>query len=116
MRGDPPTTESEAQFGKRAARKLESVMVFLSKMEVAFAVTTRGCVVVPLTFTNPDLRVKVGDAVQLRGPTGCLNAHIRAIEWLTRGDDGCRFGFLLSEDIDCSRIPPDAEIWIEHSK
>jgi hypothetical protein len=90
-------------------------MVFLSKIEAAFSVPTRGCVIVPLAFTNPDLRVKAGDAVQLRGPNGCLNAHISAIEWLTRSSNGCHFSFLLSEDIDCSQIPTDAEIWVEPS-
>jgi hypothetical protein len=88
-------------------------MVFLSKIEGAFTVPTRGCVVVPVALTNPDLRVKAGDAVQLRGPNGCLDAHITAVEWLVRRDNGCRFGFLLSGNIDCSQIGSDAEIWIE---
>lgn len=96
--------------------KLESVMVFLSKVETAFTVPTRGCVVVPVAFTNPDLRVKAGDAVQLRGPNGCLDVHITAIEWLSRRDNECHFGFLLSENVDCAQITPDAEIWIEDSK
>jgi hypothetical protein len=90
------------------------MMVFLSKMEHAFSVTTRGCVVVPVALTDPDLRVKAGDAVQLRSANGTLDARVAGIEWLT-GRSGCRFGFLLSKDIDCSQIPPDAEIWVEKS-
>jgi len=89
-------------------------MVFLSKVEIAFSVPARGCVVVPVALTDPNLRVKAGDAVQLRGPNGCLDAHIGAVEWLTRRDEEGRFGFLLSEEVDCSKIGPDAEIWVEH--
>jgi hypothetical protein len=92
------------------------MMVFLSKMGAAFTVATRGCVIVPLAFTNPDLRVKAGDAVQLRSPTACLDAHIKAIERLTRRDNGVHVGFLLSEEVDCSQIPSGAEIWVEHSE
>ena len=104
------------RFGEVQPRKLDSVMVFLSKVETAFTVPTRGCVVVPFALTNPDLRVKAGDAVQLRGPNGCLDVHITAIEWLTRRDNGCHFGFLLSGNLDCTQIKPGAEIWVEDSR
>jgi hypothetical protein len=98
------------------SRKLKFVMVFLAKLESAFTVPGRGCVVVPVAPTNPDLRVKAGDVVQLRGANGCLDAHITAVEWLVRRDNGCRFGFLLSATIDCSQIVPDSEIWVGQSK
>jgi hypothetical protein len=88
------------------------MMVFLSKIEHAFMVTTRGCVIVPVALTDPNLRVRTGDAVQLRSANGTLDARVTAIEWITRRS-GCHFGFLLSKDLDCSQIPPDAEIWIE---
>lgn len=88
-------------------------MVFLSKVETVFAVPTRGCVVVPVALTSPNVRVKAGDAVQLRVQNACLDVHISAIEWLTRRGNGCHFGFLLSENVDCSQITPDAEIWVE---
>jgi hypothetical protein len=91
-------------------------MVLLSKIENAFTVRGRGCIVVPVALTNPDLRVRAGDAVQLRGPNLCLDAHVAAIEWITRRDNGCRFGFLLSGDIDCSQIGMNAEIWVEQPK
>ncbi len=68
-------------------RKLEFVMIFLAKIECAFTVPGRGCVVVPVALTNPDLRVRAGDVVQLRGANGCLDAKIAAIEWLTRRDN-----------------------------
>ena len=90
-------------------------MVFLSKVERAFFVQARGgCVVVPISY--PNLPVKAGDAVQLRGPNGCSDAHVRAVEYLIRRNKGCRWSFLLSGEINCSEIGPDTEIWVEQSK
>lgn len=87
-------------------------MVFLAKLESAFTVPGRGCVVVPAAVANPDLRIKAGDVVQLRGANGCPDAHIVAVEWLVRRDNGCHFGFLLSGTFDCSQIGLDTEIWV----
>ena len=55
--------------------------------------------------------------MQLRDANGCLDAQIIAVEWITRRDNGCRLGFLLAENTDCSQIGPDAEIWVvaDHS-
>jgi hypothetical protein len=100
----------------RVSVKLKPAMVFLSRIETAFSVPSRGCVVVPLALTDPDLRIKSGDVVQLRGPNGRLDARISAIERLTRRDKGCRLGLLLSGEIDCSQIGPDVEIWVEQTK
>lgn len=77
---------------------------------------TRGCVIVPVALTNPNVRVKPGDAVQLRSPNGCVDAYICAIERLVRDSAGYQFGFLLSGDLDCSAIPTDAEIWIDQNQ
>jgi hypothetical protein len=90
-------------------------MVFLSKIEVTFTVRTRGCVIVPVALTDPELRVRAGDAIQLRNHNFCLNARVKQIEWIT-GNQGLRFGFLLSEEVDESQIPREAEIWVENSK
>jgi hypothetical protein len=89
------------------------MMVFLSKIETAFTVPKRGCAIVPVALTDSDLRVKPGDAVQIRGPNGRLDARIGSIERLVRRDDGCCIAFLLLGEIDRSQIGPDAEIWIE---
>ena len=90
-------------------------MVFLSKVETAFNISSRGWVVVPVALTDPDIRVRAGDAVQLRGANGCWDGHISPVEWLTRHDGGCHFGFVLSGEIDCSDLGADAEIWIDES-
>lgn len=79
-------------------------------------VRTRGCVVVPVDLASSGVKVKAGDAIQLRGSNGCLDARISAIEWLVRRDNGCRFALLLSGDIDSSQIPEEAEIWIENKR
>jgi hypothetical protein len=91
-------------------------MVFLSKIELTFTVSTRGCIVVPVALTDPKLRVKAGDAIQLRGPSGCVNARIKQIEWLKGHPGLSRYGFLLSEDVNESQISPETEIWVENSK
>ena len=87
-------------------------MVFLSRLETAFTVPTRGCVIVPVALKNPDVRVKPGDAIQLRSPNGCVESYVIAVERLVRDSPGCHFGFLVSGDLDCSAIPAEAEIWI----
>jgi hypothetical protein len=92
-------------------------MVFFSKIESKFTVSSRGCVVVPVALTdNPELRVRAGDVIQFRSPSGCLDARIKQIEWLTRRPGLSHLGFLLSEEINESQIPLEAEIWVERSK
>jgi hypothetical protein len=89
-------------------------MVFLSKIEHIFTVPTLGCVIVPVTLV--ELQVSVGDAVQLRSPSGNLDAQITGIELIKQLSGPCRVGFLLSKGIGRSQIQPEAEIWIEKSK
>ena len=96
--------------------KLFSVMVFLSKVELTFTVPTRGCVVVPVALTDPELRVRTGDAIQLRSPGRCLDARIQQIEWIVRRPGPNCIGLLLSGEVDTSQIPPNAEIWVDNSK
>lgn len=91
-------------------------MVFLAKIETAFNVTSRGCVVVLAALTNPELRVRAGDAVQLRGRNGCGDTRVIAIERIQRQQKECCLGFLLSREIDCSGIGSDTEIWVEQPK
>jgi hypothetical protein len=91
-------------------------MVFLSKIEATFTVPTRGCVIVPVALTDPELRVKAGDVIQLRSPGGCVDARIKQIEWLTGFQGTSRFGFLLSEEVSHSQISLEAEIWIAKPK
>lgn len=91
-------------------------MLFLSKVDYAFNVPTRGCVVVPVGLTEPELRVRVGDAIQLRTSSGFLDGCIIGIEMIMQRSGPCRLGFLLSKGIDKSKIPQEAEIWIERAK
>jgi len=88
-------------------------MVFLSKIEDTFIITGRGCVVVPVALTNPDLRVQNGDAIQLRSPNGTrLDTHIVGIELIKPISGPCRVAFLLSKEVAKADVPPETEIWI----
>lgn len=89
-------------------------MVFLSNIEHVFTVPTRGCVIVPLAVTET---VAIGDTIQLRSGGACLDSRITGIEMITRQPGlPCKVGFLLSEEITKSQIPPGAEIWIRKAK
>ena len=101
---------SEYAVIRQSRRKLNFQMVFLSKLENAFAAPSRGCLIVPVALTNADVRAKPGDTIQLRSSKGCVEARISAIERLVRNSPGCQFGFLLSGDLNCSAIPADAEM------
>jgi len=96
----------------RAQVKLDSAMVFLSKIEGIFTVPTRGCVIVPAEFSNPGVRVKAGDRIQIRNANQHLNVEIASVEWLSR-PSGSHLAFLLPKEIELSQIPQEAEIWIE---
>ena len=102
--------QSSTSYGVNSSR-----MVFLSKLEAAFVVPTRGCVIGPAALTTPDFQVKPGGRIQLRSTNGCVGALIISVERLVRNSTGSQIGFLLLSDIDCSAIPSDAEIWIDQN-
>ena len=85
-------------------------MVLLSKIEHVFTVPTRGCVIVRIALTEQS--VSVGDLVQLRSPERNLEARTEGIEMIKQISGPCRVGFLLSNKINESQIPPEAEIWV----
>ena len=90
-------------------------MVFLSKVEHAFTIPGRGCVIVPVALT--DTTVHNGDALQLRSPSGTIReARILGIELIKQRSGPCRLGFLLSSDIVKEDAPPETEIWLSESK
>jgi translation elongation factor EF-Tu-like GTPase len=91
-------------------------MEFLSKIQDVFTVPTRGCVVVPIGSSDLRLRVHPGDAIQLRGANGSVDARVTQIEWIKQESGPGRVGFLLSKEIIKSQIPDQGEIWIESSK
>jgi len=85
-------------------------MVALSKIEHVFTVPTRGYVIVPVALNEQ--RVSIGDLVQLRSPERNPEARIVGIEMIKQISGPCRVGFLLSNEINKSQIPPEAEIWV----
>jgi hypothetical protein len=88
---------------------------FLSKIELVFTVQGSGCVIVPIGLTDPDLRVRVGDTVQLRSGTEKLDARIAGVELIEQSSGPCHVAFLLSSEIGKSQIHPEMEIWIGKS-
>lgn len=75
-----------------------------------FTVPTRGRVIVPIALTEQS--VSVGDLVQLRSPERNLDARIVGIEMIKQISGPYRVGFLLSNEISKSQIPPEAEIFL----
>lgn len=89
-------------------------MVFFSKVEAAFTVPTRGCVIVPVAVTST---VHIGDAIQLRSPHGdVIDTWIVGIELIKKLSGPCDVGFMLSKEVAKENVPLDTEIWINDSK
>jgi hypothetical protein len=80
-------------------------VVLLSKIEAAFTVPGRGCVIVPAEITS---RVHNGDTIRLRAASGnVIDAHIVGIERINTSGPS-RVGLLLSENVSKTDIPLDA--------
>jgi hypothetical protein len=73
-------------------------VLLIAKVESFFTLTGRGAVIVPIWLS--DLRVKVGDPVQLRSPNGRVkDTRIAGVELLKPTNGECRTAFLLSREI-----------------
>jgi len=86
--------------------------MLFAKVETSFEIEGRGrgCVIVPAFLA--DLRVRVGDPIQLRTPDGRVkDTHITAVEFLS-GLDETRLSFMLPRDIMNQDIPEATEIWL----
>jgi hypothetical protein len=89
-------------------------MIFFSKVEAAFTVPTRGCVIVPTAVTTT---VHIGEAIQLRSPHGdVIDTRIVGIELIKNLSVPCEVGLMLSKEVAKEDVPLNAEIWINDSK
>lgn len=87
-------------------------MRLLGKVESVFRISGRGAVVVLARLS--DLRIKIGDRVQLRTPEGCIgDGPIAGIEFMKRENGPCCEALLLRGGAASVEIPKDAEIWVE---
>lgn len=91
-------------------------MTYFSKVENAFTVQGRGCVIVPAApLAELDFRLHPLDPIQLRSPDGeVLDTHIVSIELVMPVDrTPCRMAFLLPKDVKKAATPTGTEIWLK---
>ena len=85
-------------------------MKLLAKVEDVFTIPGRGVAVIPAWLS--DLKVRVGDPVQLRSPSGVAkDSQIVSVEF-AKQLNGCRAAFMLSPDTLKEDAPPGTEIWL----
>jgi translation elongation factor EF-Tu-like GTPase len=82
----------------------------LAKVDDVFTISGRGVVVVPIWLS--ELKIKVGDSVQLRTPGGQVrNTRIAGVE-MAKQVGGCRAAFMLARDIAKEDVVQGTEIWV----
>jgi hypothetical protein len=86
-------------------------MTFFIRVHKVFEIPSRGVVLVLPKDWGSDLRIRVGDRIQLRTPEArVFDTRIHAVE-LIKTTDGCLAGIMLPREIAKSEIPTQAEIW-----
>lgn len=91
-------------------------MILLATIEQSFTVPGRGRLVLPATFTNPDITVRTGDAIQLRKPNSAvIDTRIVGVE-LAKQASGCRLALLLPLELESDDLAPGIEIWVKSRK
>jgi thiamine monophosphate synthase len=75
-------------------------------------ISGRGAVIVPVWLS--DIRIKAGDAIQLRSPGRVKDTRIAAVELLKQAGGEGRTAFLLSREIVIARdeLVEGTEIWV----
>lgn len=88
-------------------------MTFLFKIEQAFEISGRGCVIVPTIVEGDDFNVRPQDAIRLRTPKGHIrDTHIVAVEFLKPEVGSCRMGILLPTDVAKADVPSGTDVWL----
>ncbi len=91
-------------------------MTFLSKVEHAFQIQGRGCVIIP-AGPQLDFPVRIGDAIQLRNLNGqVVDTCIAGIEIACGPAIKCRAGFLLPGSVAKQDLPSGTEIWLANEQ
>ena len=87
-------------------------MTFFTRVRDVFEVTGRGAVLVLPRDWGTDLRIRVGEKIQLRTPEGhVFDTQINAVEFV-KTTDGCLTGIMLPLEISRFDIPDQTEIWL----
>ena len=87
-------------------------MRLLCKVEDAFYVSRRGCVIVPTFSEGLDFRIRAKDHIELRTPDGrVLETYIVSLEFATRRESPSRMVIMLPPDIAKQDVPIGTEVW-----
>jgi hypothetical protein len=92
-------------------------MTLLFKVEDVFAISGRGCVIMPSIPADSDFKIRVKDQIKLRTPDGLvLDTQIAGIEFAhgTKQDGSkiSRMAIILPRDIPKDDIPKGTEVWV----
>lgn len=83
----------------------------LGTIEAVFSITGRGTVIVPIWVG--DVKVRVGDAIQLRALDGKRrDTRVYGVELIKPQKGSCQAAFILAPDIAKEEIVDGMEIWI----
>lgn len=88
-------------------------MTYFSKVEQSFTVRGRGRVIVPASVANRNVRVRNGDAIQLRTLNGnAIETRIVSVESV-KETSGSRLALLLPLELGIGDIAAGTEIWVK---
>jgi hypothetical protein len=88
-------------------------MTFLFKVEVAFEISGRGCVIVPAMVEGADWKIRQRDSIQLRTPDGrTINTQITSVEFLKPAVGKCRMAVVLSSKVLKRDVPNGTDVWL----
>jgi hypothetical protein len=88
-------------------------MTFFTKVQDVFSVSGRGAVLVLPAEWGTDLRIRVGDKIQLRTPGGRIfDTQINGIEFVKRAIGRCVLAIMLPREISPTDIHEQTEIWL----
>ena len=88
-------------------------MTFFTKVQDVFEITVAVLVLVLPKDWGTDLRIRIGDKIQLRTPDGSIfTTRVYGVELVKKVNDHCVAGIMLPGEISRSDIPKQTEIWL----
>jgi len=88
-------------------------MTFLFKVEEAFEIPGRGCVIVPAIDDGADFKIRARDAIHLRTPGGhTLNTQISSVEFVKRAVGPCRMAIWLPTDVQKKDVSKGTDVFL----
>ena len=88
-------------------------MTFFTRVQEVFEINGHGTVLVLPKEWGSDVRIRIGDNIQLRTPEGkVFDTRIHGVELVKTTDKGCVGAITLPGEISSSDIPKLTEIWL----